>query len=47
MLYEEEGELTSVEGFGSLVGSLAHLLVIRGLLHEVQDLGRQLCGLKT
>ena len=36
--------LAAIQGLGRLVGPLPQLLVVGGLLHQVQDLGRQ--GLK-
>ena len=33
--------LTSVQGLGRLVGALTQLLVVAGLLNQVQDLGSQ------
>jgi hypothetical protein len=33
--------LTTIECFCGLVGPLPQLPVVRGLLHQVQDLGRQ------
>jgi hypothetical protein len=33
--------LTAIESFCRLVGPLPQLPVVRGLLHQVQDLGRQ------
>ena len=35
----DELGLAAVEGLGGLVGALAQLLVVDGLLHQVQDLG--------
>ena len=36
--HDELGD-TTVQGFGGFVGTLAQLLVVRGLLDQVQDLG--------
>ena len=38
----DELGLAAVEGLGGLVGTLAELLVVDGLLHQVQDLGGEL-----
>ena len=38
---DHELGLPSVEGLGGLVSSLPQLLVVRGLLNQVQDLGGQ------
>ena len=39
--------LAPVEGLGCLVGALPQLLVVGGLLHQVQDLGGESLGVKT
>jgi hypothetical protein len=39
--------LTTIERFCGLVGPLPQLPVVRGLLHQVQDLGRQSLNVQT
>ncbi len=38
---DDELRLATVESFGGFVSSLPQLLIVAGLLHQVQDLSRQ------